>query len=512
MFKPAFRLFSNPRQSSVVGRLTRMNMLVSAAALVTACAAFFGYDLASFRTAIVEGLSTQAQIAASNTVTALLFNDPQSAVNTLAALKVSPSIVYSGILLPDGRVFAEYRQRAGTVRPQFPAMPPAQAEAHWLGHNRAVLAHAIVFQGRRLGTIWIESDLDRVNNRLKHYAGIAGIVLIGSLLAALLVAPIFQGAIAAPIVALARTAQEISRSKDYSARAAPRQSEGEISVLVESFNEMLAQIQSRDAELRQAHGEMERRVLERTAELGAANKELEAFSYSVSHDLRAPLRQIDGFSAILMDQCAAELSPDARRYLQRVRDRAHHMGHLVDDLLSMGRIGRQVVRRRDTDINELISGIQSDLAPECEGRRIEWRIANLPQISCDPGLAKIVFMNLLSNALKYSRDREVAVIEVGHLAGENAPVFFVRDNGAGFDMRYADKLFGVFQRLHRSDEFEGTGVGLATVQRVVQKHGGHIWAEAQLEKGATFFFTFTPGRPRAKEDSKIPAVEVLREA
>lgn len=500
------------RHSSIAKKLTRMNMLVSGAALLIACAAFVGYDLASFRGVVVDDLSTEAQVGASNSVTALLFNDPQAAATTLSAFKVSPAVIYAGIFLPDGRPFADYRRDRGAAVPSLPALPAGQIEAHWFAKGGIILAHAIVFQGKQAGTIWIESSLQRVRDRLKLYVGVAGMVLAASLLAALLVTPIFQRSMAAPIVALARAAQSVSENKDYSIRVQAGRAEGEISVLIESFNEMLAQIQKRDAELRQAHDELERRVLDRTAELASANHELEAFSYSVSHDLRAPLRQMGGFSSILVETCAAELSPDARRYLQRVQDGARHMGHLVDDLLSMGRIGRQEVRRKLVDLSEIVGIVINDLTSECEGRQIEWRISTLPQMNCDPGLIKLVFTNLLSNALKYSRRRELAVIEAGQTEGSGAPVLFVRDNGAGFDPRYADKLFGLFQRLHRSDEFEGNGVGLATVQRIVQKHGGRIWAEAQVEKGATFFFTLAPGEPRAKTAGNIPSAEVLREA
>jgi light-regulated signal transduction histidine kinase (bacteriophytochrome) len=243
-----------------------------------------------------------------------------------------------------------------------------------------------------------------------------------------------------------------------------------------------------EGEVNTLNAELERRVLERTGQLDAVNKELEAFSYSVAHDLRAPLRHINGFSKILQDDYGPALDATAQHYLKSVGDAAKNMGQLVDDLLKMGRIGRQELMCRSTDLNSLVGRALQDLELECEGRKIDWRIGDLPSVECDSGLMKQVFANLLSNAVKYTRPREQAVIEVGQVVLEGASVIFIRDNGAGFDQRYANKLFGVFQRLHSAEEFEGTGVGLATVQRIVQKHGGRIWAEAEVDKGATFFF------------------------
>ncbi len=225
------------------------------------------------------------------------------------------------------------------------------------------------------------------------------------------------------------------------------------------------------------------------AELAATNRELEAFTYSVSHDLRAPLRHIDGFSRILLQDIGPSFDADARRNLERIRVATQHMGHLMDDLLNLARVGRREMQPQITGLNALVDEVVADLNLGTAGRQVEWRISPLPFAECDPGLLKQVFANLLSNALKYTRPRESAVIEVGHTTVEGRATIFVRDNGVGFNMKYADKLFGVFQRMHRQEEFEGTGVGLAIVQRIIRKHGGRIWAEAEQDKGATFYFT-----------------------
>lgn len=249
--------------------------------------------------------------------------------------------------------------------------------------------------------------------------------------------------------------------------------------------------------------ELEQRVHERTAELQATNKELEAFTYSVSHDLRAPLRHIAGFSNMIAEEYSESLPTEARHYLQRIQDGIRRMGQLVDDLLSLTRIGRHELRAQVTGIESIVKDVIAELAPDLEKREVEWKVGELPYVEADPALLRVVFQNLLANAVKYTRPRQKAVIEVGKTEIDGQQFMFVRDNGVGFDMKYADKLFGVFQRLHRSEDFEGTGVGLAIVQRVVQKHGGRIWAEAELDKGATFYFDVkaapakTPGKKLA---------------
>ena len=223
--------------------------------------------------------------------------------------------------------------------------------------------------------------------------------------------------------------------------------------------------------------------------LKAANRELEAFTYSVSHDLRAPIRQIDGFARLLDEHLTDSLDEKGRHYLSRIQEGARSMGGLVDDLLQLARIGRQEPRPERVALDDVVHDVVSELQGELDGREIVWKIDSLPAVVCDRGLIRVVFTNLISNAVKYTRPRRPAVIEIGHRDTETGPVIAIRDNGVGFDMKYADKLFGVFQRLHQVEEFEGTGVGLATVQRIVHKHGGDIWPDAKPDEGATFFFT-----------------------
>jgi len=249
-------------------------------------------------------------------------------------------------------------------------------------------------------------------------------------------------------------------------------------------------------ERRQAENEirhLNKNLAERSLEVEVANKELEAFSYSVSHDLRAPLRAVDGFSRILLEEHASQLSEEGQGFLSRVRENALNMGQLIDDLLTFSRLSRQPLKKQNILTADLARQVLDGLKQEQNGRRIEASVADLPQCEGDPNLLKQVFVNLLSNAVKYTDKREVSRIEVGSEKINGEIIYFVKDNGAGFNMKYANKLFGVFQRLHRSEEYEGTGVGLAIVQRVVHRHGGRIWAEAAVDKGASFYFTLSGG-------------------
>jgi len=228
----------------------------------------------------------------------------------------------------------------------------------------------------------------------------------------------------------------------------------------------------------------------RAEQLETANRELEAFSYSVSHDLRAPLRHIDGFVKILEKQSGPNLDERGRRYLGIVADSARQMGVLIDDLLVFSRMSRAELRRSKVSLNSLVHEAMAELQMEINGRQIAWKIGELPDVEADPAMLRQVWINLIANAVKYTRPRQPAEIEVGCADAANGEfVFYVRDNGVGFDMQYAHKLFGVFQRLHRAEEFEGTGIGLANVRRIVTRHGGRTWAEGKPEGGATFFFS-----------------------
>jgi PAS domain S-box-containing protein len=271
-----------------------------------------------------------------------------------------------------------------------------------------------------------------------------------------------------------------------------RDEQGRARRMIGSMLDVTARRQA-EQEIRNLNQDLEARVERRTAELAAANKELEAFTYSVSHDLRAPLRQIDGFTRILGEELGPRLEPEHRSYFQFIQDGTRQMGDLVDDLLRLARVGRQAVRWEPAGLNSVVNAALQNLQADVAGREIEWEIGQLPLVECDPVLLRQVFQNLLGNAIKFTGPRERAVIRVGYIGEDGQRVFFVKDNGVGFNMKYAGKLFGVFQRLHCVEDFPGTGVGLAIVQRIIHKHGGRVWAEAELERGSTFYFTLGSG-------------------
>ncbi len=248
------------------------------------------------------------------------------------------------------------------------------------------------------------------------------------------------------------------------------------------------------------NAELEERVAERTLQLAATNKELEAFSYSVSHDLRAPLRHIHGFVEVLQAEAGPHLSTEARTHLDTIARSASHMGQLIDNLLDFSRMARTTLRRVPVDLAELVQAARLEVSQEAAGRKVEWVIGPLPRVSADPVLLRLVIVNLLSNALKYTRPSPAPRIEIGHRSEPSEEVVFVRDNGVGFDMEYAHKLFGVFQRLHRSTEFEGTGIGLANVRRIIQRHGGRTWAEGAVNQGAVFYFSLPKANHNDEHD------------
>lgn len=292
---------------------------------------------------------------------------------------------------------------------------------------------------------------------------------------------------------------------DLSLAVSPiRDAQGNV-VGVSSIARDITERKRAEEQILRLNAELEHRVQKRTAELTAANQELEAFTYSVAHDLRAPLRHIDAFTHILQEDFAGSFPPEAAQLLDTIRRGSENMSRLVNDLLNLAHVGRQEMKKERVPLNLLIEEVIAEMARETQARDIDWRIGQLPSVEGDPGLLKQVFANLLSNAVKYTRPRDRAIIEIGLRTMDNERVIFVRDNGVGFSMKYAAKLFGVFQRLHRAEEFEGTGVGLAIVERVVKRHGGHIWAESEVNQGATFYFTLADLEAEARQGERSRA-------
>ncbi|HWC15722.1 MAG TPA: ATP-binding protein, partial [Terriglobales bacterium] len=262
-----------------------------------------------------------------------------------------------------------------------------------------------------------------------------------------------------------------------------RHERGDPMAVLETNND-ISERKRREEHIRGLNQELSKR----TSELEAINKELEAFAYSISHDLRAPLRHMVGFTELLQRGASSQLDEKGKRYTGMILDAAKKMGTLIDDLLAFSRIGRAETRESMVSMEQLVREVQSEIWRDIEGRNMTWKIGRLPDLYGDRSMLKLAMVNLISNAVKFTRTRSLPEIEIGSTdKPSDGMVLFVKDNGVGFDMKYVNKLFGVFQRLHRADEFEGTGIGLATVQRIIHRHGGRVWAEGQVGGGATFY-------------------------
>src|SRR5437870_3600011 len=515
------------RDSSITKRLTRMNILVSGAALLIAGAAFVGYDRVTFRESMVHNLSIQAQIAGGNSVSALLFNDPQSAENTLSALKAAPNIVSAGIYTPAGRPFATYsRDTAGQVL-TLPAIPPGQIEGHWFKDGGLVVVRKIIFEGKPTSTVYIRSDLQEMNHRLKRYAVIAAFVLAASLIAALLVSSIFQRAVAEPIVHLAEIVRIVSRDKNYCLRATPTGNRDEPDILIHAFNDMLGQIQQRDEALRDAHRELEERVEGRTAQLAAANKELERqnreveratqlksqFLASMSHELRTPLNAIIGFSDLLAEKTAGDLTDKQQRFIGHVRNGARHLLQLINDILDLSKIesGLLELRREDFSLSMAMPEVLSIIRPLAMAKKIHVEHSSADfSVYADRVRFKQILYKLLSNAVKFTPEGGRVRVECS--SDGKLVCISVSDTGVGVRPEDQQLIFEEFRQVGETSRgvTEGTGLGLAITKRLVEQHGGTIRVESELGKGSQFSFTLPAGR--AVPEAGLEAAASEREA
>jgi signal transduction histidine kinase len=467
-------------------KLTLIILVTSATAVLLLGVAFLGYQFYTLRQSTLRQLSTLGQITAENSTAAVALDNPSDEKEILAALKAEPHIVAACIFDQKGEIFSKYPE--GISDRALPIKPEADG---YRFENSYIEGYEPVAQGGngRLGTLYLKFDTGAVTAQwLRTTLGIGVAVMAVVLLIAYLMSRSLQKRISQPILALAESARAVSERGDYSQRVA-RIGGDELGLLTDAFNRMLSQIQELNRNL-------EQRVVERTAQLENANKELESFSYSVSHDLRAPLRHIDGFAGLLAKNSGGAIDEKGQRYISTISGAAKQMGRLIDDLLAFSKTGRTELKHTEVDLDGLVAEVIRDGRFDRNGKVIEWRVASLPHVEADPAMLRQVWSNLVENAVKYSSKAERSSVEIGTYSDPATGefTFFVRDNGVGFDMQYVDKLFGVFQRLHAQTEFEGTGIGLANVRRIVVRHGGRTWAEGAVGKGATIYFTLP--RPR----------------
>lgn len=466
---------------SFKGKLMLMMLLTIASGVVLMGLFFVTYERVHMRQQLEHEIQVTAKVAGSQIMAALLFDDVDTLQESANSLRFDGTIEVVCIYGADGilRVQSYPGEQRGFSCPPAPGIIDSGFSGERYHFKRTLYSDDIL-----QGTVYVRATLAYVDAHMRRYVYMMLIALAVVSVVSLLVALWLQQAVTRAITLLADTAGRIAYQKDYSLRAL-KLGDDEIGRTVDAFNQMLTVVEEREKELQQGKADLELTVNERTAELRAANRELEAFSYSVSHDLRSPLRAIDGFSQALLEEYDAQLDDVGRGYLERVRAASQRMGVLIDNLLRLSRVTRQELQPEQTDISAMAQEILRELQEGEPSRQVECSVQPGMVAHCDAKLIRIALNNLLENAWKYSSRQTHAVIKIGCQGG----IYFVQDNGAGFDMRYADKLFGAFQRLHTKDEFEGTGVGLATVARVIHRHGGEIWGESELGSGATFFFT-----------------------
>ncbi len=481
------------RNLPIQRKLMTVILLVSGIVTLVACASFFVYDYYTFRQTSFQKTALLGEIISNNSTAALAFDNAQDAREILSALKADPHIVLASLYNKEGILFAQYSAQYSVLG--FPTKPAADG---YRFVNAAIEGFEPVMIGdNRVGTLYLKSDITGMYERFARYGLVILLVMVLSFISAYLLSRVFQKNISIPILNLAQMAKAVSDQNDYSVRAV-KMGNDELGLLTDAFNRMLTRIQEQNNTLSEFNQTLEHRVRERTIELETANKEIESFSYSVSHDLRAPLRAINGYSRILMDEHEVKFDEETMRLLQMIQSNGKRMGVLIDDLLAFSRLGRKEIIKDKVDFNQLIDKALRNLG-ETMGR-VKISVQHLKSSTGDAALLYQVFENLISNAIKYSGKKKSPEVSIGFYENEKEYIYYVRDNGIGFNMEYAHKLFGVFQRLHSYEEFEGTGVGLAIVQRVIVKHGGRIWAEAEIDKGATFYFSLP--KPEVASEKK----------
>jgi signal transduction histidine kinase len=514
------------QQVSIKRKLMAIIMLTSSVSLLLACAAFVTYELYQLHSKLVRDTRTLARIIADYSDAVLIYNNPKEAEKILRTLQANPRIVSAILLTPGGQVFAAYH-RAGDPRSDAPSRP--WDEGHRIRDQHLEVFRPVRSEGELIGIVYLRSDLVEMYDRLKQYPGMVAVVMLIASAVALLLSSVLQRLISQPVLHLAEISRMVSGAKNYSVRAV-KESQDELGELIEAFNEMLGEIQKRDAALQGARDDLEKRVEERTrelqeeiaerkqaeeklkmiaAKLEQSNRELQDFAYVASHDLQEPLRKVQAFGDRLRAKCEPALTDEGRDYLDRMQNAARRMQNLIQDLLLFSRVTTQPHPFEKVPLAKVIREVLSDLEVRLQQTGGFVHMEALPTLDADPVQMRQLFQNLISNALKFHRPGVPPVVKISsHILeppagaesnGAQRCQIRVEDNGIGFDEKYRDRIFAVFQRLHSRQNYEGTGIGLAICRKITERHGGTITAHSLPGQGATFVVTLP--MHQAKENS-----------
>jgi signal transduction histidine kinase len=476
-------------------QLILMICVISFISLLMASTAFVLYDRYAYKQHLIHEVTILARVISSHSATAVAYNDVYEARINLDSLGIDSSLVSACIMAESGQLVAMYSRQfyqpledAGKPIPGVTCLADQDFISRFENNYLDLIQPVLWEETQKIGQVHLRVSLSELDRRFTAFTVVMLLIVLMVSMVAIALSSKAQAFISAPLLTLAQTANTINRFKDYSLRARTDRQD-ELGQLVQAFNGMLDTIELQNRALLHANEHLEDEVEARTTELRATNRELEAFTYSVSHDLRSPLRSVDGFSAALLEDCGEKLDGVGKEYIGRIRAASQRMGNLIDSLLHLSRVSRQDMKLSSVDLAQMAQEIFENLRAGNPERQVEFVCPERLMANGDRDLLRIVLENLLGNAWKYSGKTDSARVELSAYDRNGEMVYCVRDNGAGFDMKYVDKLFGPFQRLHRDQEFEGLGIGLATVARIVHRHGGEIWAEAQIDKGAAFYFT-----------------------